>query len=158
MENELILVNGPENEIRAFSGTYVDFTIEAHGDGLKYQWQVFKNGEWTNCSVKDGAKTDTMTLEAKTSRDGLKYHCVVTDKYGHSATSDDITLFVTEFLTGSIEVTAPDITNCVATDYCDDTETVEVPEAELTTEIIEISEVVEAAAVIETVPEAEAVT
>ncbi|MBR4948285.1 MAG: leucine-rich repeat domain-containing protein [Clostridiales bacterium] len=159
-----ILVNNPETEISAVRGTYVDFTIEAHGDGLKYQWQVFKNGKWTNCSVKDGAKTDTMTLEAKMSRDGLKYHCVVTDKYGQSQTSNDITLCVIDIVIiersiNSPEVTAPDITNFVATNYCDDTETVEVPVTEATaevveaSEVVEIEEVIEVTEVIETVPE-----
>ena len=155
MKNQLVLVNCPENEILAFRGTYVDFTIEAHGDGLKYQWQVFKNGTWTNCSVNDGAKTDTMTLEAKMSRDGLKYHCVVTDKYGQTETSKDITLYVSEMTViersvGSPDVTSPDITNCVASDCFEDTETIEAPEAEAASEVLEVSEVVEIEEVIET--------
>lgn len=155
MKNQLVLVNSPENEILAFRGTYVDFTIEAHGDGLKYQWQVFKNGTWTNCSVNDGAKTDTMTLEAKMSRDGLKYHCVVTDKYGQTETSKDITLYVSEMTViergvGSPDVTSPDITNCVASDCFEDTETIEAPEAEAASEVLEVSEVVEIEEVIET--------
>ena len=155
MKNQLVLVNNPENEILAFRGTYVDFTIEAHGDGLKYQWQVFKNGTWTNCSVNDGAKTDTMTLEAKMSRDGLKYHCVVTDKYGQTETSKDITLYVSEMTVidrsvGSPDVTSPDITNCVASDCFEDTETIEAPEAEAASEVLEVSEVVEIEEVIET--------
>ena len=144
--NLLILINSPVTEITAYRGTYVDFTVEAHGDGLKYQWQVFKNGEWTNCSVNDGAKTDTMTLEAKMSRDGLKYHCVVTDKYGQTQTSNEITLYVCEMAVversvSSPEVTIEDVNICAD---CDEvTETVEAVDAEATAEVVEAEEVIE---------------
>ena len=165
MKNPLILVNSPVTEIIAYSGTYVNFTIQASGDGLKYQWQVFKNGEWTNCSVKDGAKTDTMTLEAKTSRDGLKYHCVVTDKYGQSLTSEEITLSVIEFVVinpersvSSPEVTSPDIANCLDTVCYADSETIESADAVETVETVAVSEVIEVAEVIETFPDVEDVT
>jgi hypothetical protein len=144
--NLLILINSPVTEITAYRGTYVDFTVEAHGDGLKYQWQVFKNGEWTNCSVNDGAKTDTMTLEAKMSRDGLKYHCVVTDKYGQTQTSNEITLYVCEMAVversvSSPEVTIEDVNICA--DCVEVTETVEAVDAEATAEVVEAEEVIE---------------
>ena len=138
-----------------YAGETATFTVKATGSGLKYQWQTLKNGTWTNCSVNDGAKTDTMTLEAKMSRDGLKYHCVVTDKYGQTETSKDITLYVSEMTVidrsvGSPDVTSPDITNCVASDCFEDIETIEAPEAEAASEVLEVSEVVEIEEVIET--------
>ena len=161
-----ILVNSPVTEITAYRGSYVDFTVEAYGDGLKYQWQVFKNGEWTNCSVNDGAKTDTMTLEAKMSRDGLKYHCVVTDKYGQTQTSNDITFCVIDLViirpersvVSSGATTTEVVDACASSDYDVDTELVEAADAEETLETVEISDVVEVAEIIDTVPEVETET
>lgn len=80
-----------------FSGTVgqiASFTVEAKGVGLKYQWQVLKNGTWTNCSKNDGAKTNTLSQEIKDSRNGSVYHCVITDKYGNSKISDEVTLTI----------------------------------------------------------------
>ena len=166
MKNPLVLVNSPVTEIIAYRGTYVNFTVEAYGDGLKYQWQVFKNGTWTNCSVNDGAKTDTMTLEAKMSRDGLKYHCVITDKYGQSQTSDEITLSVIDMViirpersvVSSGATTTEVVDACASSDYDVDTELIEAADAEETAEAVEVSEVIEVAEVIENIPDVEAVT
>ncbi|MBR4948281.1 MAG: leucine-rich repeat protein [Clostridiales bacterium] len=79
-------------------GETAEFTVAAQGDGLKYQWQVMKNGEWTNCSKNDGAKTATLTQEVKDSRNGFVYHCVITDKNGIAVTSDEVTLTVDKSL------------------------------------------------------------
>ncbi len=79
-------------------GETAEFTVAAQGDGLKYQWQVMKNGEWTNCSKNDGAKTATLTQEVKDSRNGYVYHCVITDKNGIAVTSDEVTLTVDKSL------------------------------------------------------------
>ncbi len=76
------------------SGSNAEFSVEADGSKLKYQWQVLKNGVWTNCSINDGAKTDTLSMEIKDSRDGSKYHCVITDKFGKTVTSKEVTLTV----------------------------------------------------------------
>ena len=81
------------------SGSAAEFTVKAEGSLLKYQWQVLKNGTWTNCSINDGARTDTLSLEIKSSRDGSKYQCVITDKHGNSIVSDEVTLTVDEALT-----------------------------------------------------------
>ena len=165
MTNVLILINEAETEKMAVSGEYVDFNVEAQGDGLKYQWQVLKNGTWTNCSVNDGAKTNKLTLEAKKSRDGLKYHCVVSDMYGQSLTSEEFTLSVLEFVVinpersvSSPEVTSPDIANCLDTVCYADSDTIESTDAVETVETVAVSEVVEVAEVIETFPDVENVT
>jgi hypothetical protein len=86
-----------------------------------------------------------MTLEAKMSRDGLKYHCVVTDKYGQTQTSNDITLYVRDLIEnggfGSPEVTIEDVNICA--DCVEVTETVEAVDAEATAEVVEAEEVIE---------------
>ncbi|MBR4948286.1 MAG: leucine-rich repeat protein [Clostridiales bacterium] len=91
---ELKIVSEPLPYFFAYEGYYEEITIEAQGDGLKYQWQVLKNGTWTNCSINDGAKTNTLKLEGKYSRFGSQYHCVVRDKYGNEVTSSIFTFYV----------------------------------------------------------------
>jgi hypothetical protein len=152
-----------ETEIMAAKDTYVRFNVEAQGDGLKYQWQVLKNGTWTNCSINDGAKTNEMTLEAKMSRNGLKYHCVVSDKYGNTLTSEEFTLHVIDVViippvmsVSSSEVALEDVNICA--DSVEVTETVEAVDAEATVEVIDVSDVIEVTEVIETVPEVETET
>ncbi len=90
---------GGVEEVSVPIGIIVLIPIKAEGDGLKYQWQVLKNGTWTNCSMNDGAKTNTLVIEMKESRDGSVYHCVVSDKYGNSETSDEIKLTTEKVIT-----------------------------------------------------------
>lgn len=90
---------GGEEEVSVPLGLKVLIPIKAEGDGLKYQWQVLKNGTWTNCSMNDGAKTNTLVIEMKESRDGSVYHCVVSDKYGNSETSDEIKVTMEKVIT-----------------------------------------------------------
>ena len=100
------------------TGETAAFSVGASGDGLKYQWQVFKNGYWTNCSVNDGAKTSTLTLEAKASRNGTLYHCVVTDSRGNSATTISVALIVATPLSITsqpVDYSGPDGSNAVFT-------------------------------------------
>ena len=73
-------------------GFSIMFTVVAEGDGLKYQWQVLKNGTWTNCSINDGAKSDYFEVLMKESRDGCVYRCVVSDKYGNTESTNEVTV------------------------------------------------------------------
>ena len=91
--NELYIAAEPESQF-AVSGQNASFTVEAEGDGVKYQWQYKKNGEWVNCSLNDGARTNTLTQAASASRDGREYHCVITDKYGNVATTRSVYLYI----------------------------------------------------------------
>ena len=158
VKKEVIIVTEPSDYCAYVLGETATFTIEAEGEGLKYQWQVLKNGAWTNCSINDGAKTKTLSLEVKSSRDGSEYRCVVTDKFGNSAESCTVTLTIAKALEpirdpndlppieiNSVNATAAEI-DLTAADCVD------------ITEIVEVAEIVEAAEVIEIVPEIETVT
>ena len=125
---------------------YATFTVEAEGDGLKYQWQVWKNGAWTNCSINDGARTDTLTLLIKESRDGSKYQCVITDKYGTVATTREVYLYVDQ------DVPVPEGFEATAAESA--VAVVENP-IEETVEVIDVVEAIDVP-VVETVSEAEA--
>ena len=147
------------------------FGVEAYGTELKYQWQVLKNGNWTNCSKNDGAKTDTLTLEAKESRDGSQYRCIITDKFGNEYITETVTLYIIDnalpakpvqvpadstVIEAEDSVAAEDVAETVeVVDTIDtvesvDVETIESTDAVVTEDVAEVSEVFEVAEVIET--------
>ena len=77
-------------------GGKASFSISASGTKLSYQWQYRKSdGSWASVTASDivGAKTATMTVPAKVSRDGSKYRCVVKNSAG-TATSNTVTFTV----------------------------------------------------------------
>jgi hypothetical protein len=115
-----VVAGGPEikSQPEDYSGSIGEtavFTVSATGEELTYQWQVYKNGVWKNTSL-NGNKTDALEVGIIESRDGMKFHCVVTDINGKSVTSDEATLTVSipaititsepEDYTGSIGDTA----------------------------------------------------
>ena len=149
------IVSNPEDFIGA-PGEMATFTVEAEGEGLKYQWQVWKNGEWVNCSVNDGAKTDTLTLEIKASRNENNYRCVVTDKYGYQVKSWECQLLVDENalvpvpVANTIEATPEVSAVTIEAEASVPTSVVE--------EAIEAADSVDAVEVIDVVPEIEVET
>lgn len=154
----LAIVSESEEYIFANVGDSVDFIVEAQGEGLKYQWQVFKNGTWINCSINDGAKTNKLTLEAKTSRNQLQYQCVVTDKYGNTLTTEPTELYVIDLwvVAASAEADSSPAESNADADYVEIVEIQEVTDAEDTADTSEDSVIIEITEVIETVPEADA--
>ena len=65
-------------------------TVEARGEGLKYQWYYRNAGseKWRKSTVRDNTYDDTMTR----ARAGRQVYCVITDQYGNSITSQTATL------------------------------------------------------------------
>ncbi|MBR6836438.1 MAG: leucine-rich repeat domain-containing protein, partial [Oscillospiraceae bacterium] len=90
------IVGYPSSATNCIVGDIEIFMVSAEGDGLKYQWQVLKPGAeaWVNCSINDGAKTATLEIEVKESRNGCQYKCVVTDKYGNTVETDPVSLTI----------------------------------------------------------------
>ena len=78
----------------ASEGKTAKFSISASGDGLTYQWQYLApGGSWTN-SPATGCTTASLSVPVTADRNGFKYRCVVTDKYGNKVTSNAATLTV----------------------------------------------------------------
>ena len=75
------------------AGETAEFTVNADGEGLTYQWQVFKNGTWKNTSL-DGNKTSTLSVGITDARNEMKFRCVITNGIGAVVISDEATLFV----------------------------------------------------------------
>ena len=85
-------ITGQPESVIVTEGEDASFTVESTGTGLKYQWQVHRNGVWMNCT--DG-QTPTLTLRSlPLTADGQVYRCVITSSYGTTVTSDTVTLTV----------------------------------------------------------------
>ena len=97
--SELAIVTQPAS-YEGNVGDTVEFTVEATGEGLTYQWYYLAvGGEAWQKSYSAGATTDTLTVELRAYRDGQAYYCVVTDANGEQVASDAVvmTLKVGEF-------------------------------------------------------------
>ena len=79
-------------------------TVEAQGDGLKFQWYFRNKGSdiWYRSGQKDNTYDDVMTK----ARNGRELYCVVTDAWGNSVETDHV------YLEGipSVELTLLDVT------------------------------------------------
>ena len=67
------------------------FTVAATGAGLTYQWQYNAGDGWKN-SGATGNKTAALTIYGKTTYNGWKFRCVITDANGLTTTSSVATL------------------------------------------------------------------
>ncbi len=87
----------PES-VTVFAGSSTNFTVEATGDELSYQWQVDK-GDGSEYQDISGATTATYRVYTEDcSMNGYKYQCVVSNRAG-SVTSDAVALTVTYKIT-----------------------------------------------------------
>ena len=77
-----------DGQAKMGEGYFVE--VIAQGDGLTYQW-YFRNAgasHWNKSGVTDNTYDDVMTK----ARAGRQVYCVVTDAWGHSVTTDTVTL------------------------------------------------------------------
>ena len=77
-------------------GGKASFSCAASGTGLKYQWQYREAGssQWKNTSLS-GATTSTLSFAVPSGGfNGRQYRCVVTDRYGKTATTSAAALTV----------------------------------------------------------------
>ncbi len=77
-----------------FDGAKAEFTVEASGDELSYQWQyrTSSSGAWKN-ATGTGNQTATLKVSATLKKSGYQYRCIVTNDRG-SATSKAVKLTV----------------------------------------------------------------
>ncbi len=86
------------NGVNTTVGSTAKFTVAATGAGLKYQWQYNSGDGWKN-SGASGATTATLSINAKTTYNGWKYRCVITDANSATATSSVATLKIKAAIT-----------------------------------------------------------
>ncbi len=90
-----MIVAQPEN-VSTVKGSTAEFTVEATGDRLTYQWQVKRAGNenWITTKAFTGYNTATMLVGAVGGRNGYEYRCIIKDKYGNTTTSEAAVLTV----------------------------------------------------------------
>lgn len=86
---ELAILTQPQ-DAEAALGETVSVTVEAQGEGLKYQW-YFRNAGAESFS-KSSIKEATYSTEMNTTRAGREIYCVITDAQGNKLTSDTVKL------------------------------------------------------------------
>ena len=85
-------ITAQPQSLRVAVGEGAEFTVEATGYELRYQWQVLADGIWTDCP---NGQAKTLTLSAlKLTDDGSVYRCVVRSGFGTELISDEVTLTV----------------------------------------------------------------
>ena len=87
-------INTQPVNFEGLAGETATFSVKAQGDELYYQWKTFTDGRWVNCSNNDGANTASLSIDITDACNGSKYHCVITDGYGNTTTTRDVTLTV----------------------------------------------------------------
>ncbi len=86
----------PPREIKVALGETGTVGITVSGKTpLKYRWQLRRDVymTWTDCN-SEGAQTSTLTIPGDQEHHNWMYRCIVTDAYGRSAISDEVTLSV----------------------------------------------------------------
>ena len=72
------IIRQPEN-VKVAAGETAEFSVEASGEDLTYQWQYSKNGtNWYNCTAA-GANTDTFSFEMRSNYANRQYRCTISD-------------------------------------------------------------------------------
>jgi len=92
-----------------FAGMTAKFTVEATGEGLRYQWQyrTSSTGSWKNTS-DTGSNTATLSVPATIDLNGFQYRCKVTDQYGNTCYSATVKLIVKNHTYGCLTYTVTD--------------------------------------------------
>jgi len=85
---EFAIVKNPES-VEGVVGETAEFTVEATGKGLTYEWQYCNaNSTKWRTSVMEGSDTATVKVPVANWRDGQKYRCVVTNGDGEQLISE----------------------------------------------------------------------
>ncbi len=96
-----IVITQQPVDATALNGETVSTTVEAEGEGLKYQWYVKNPGGKTFSKSSITGKTYSYTMTA--GKDGRQVYCVITDKHGNTIKTDVVTLtMVVKPVSGSI--------------------------------------------------------
>ena len=91
---ELKILAQPES-ITCASGATATFTVEAQGDGLKYQWYASSDGgeTWT-VSYLGGYNTATFSFAVNATRAAKLYKCVITDAGGNTVETSVVSVTI----------------------------------------------------------------
>ena len=109
--------------ISTTAGKTVKFYVGATGSGLKYQWQYrpWNASTWNNSGLA-GSNTNTLTVNASSSNNGMYYRCIVSS--GSSRVASDQALLKVQTAQNSGPVITKQPSNAFA--YIDETATFHV--------------------------------
>jgi len=91
---ELQILSQPES-ITCANGETAVFTVEAQGDGLKYQWYASADGgnTWTKTYL-DGYNTAEYSFAVNAGRAAKLYKCVITDVSGNTVETNAVSVTI----------------------------------------------------------------
>ena len=72
-----VTITSQPSNVTAKVGDSVEFTVEATGDDLNYQWQWSRDGETFRDCQSAGHDTDTFSFTMKSTMDNRWYRCIV---------------------------------------------------------------------------------
>ena len=107
-EQEIAIVTDP-SDYKGIVGETAEFTVEATGEGLTYQWEYCNAGsaKWRTSSM-EGSTEATIKVPVGTWRDGQKYRCVVKDEAGNTVTSKEAVMTVGKADTAPVITAQPE--------------------------------------------------
>ena len=76
------------------NGETATFTVEAQGDGLKYQWYGSTDGETWTATYLGGYNTETLSFTVNVTRAMKIYKCVITDVAGNTVETDSVSVAI----------------------------------------------------------------
>ena len=92
------MIKGQPNDQLVALGYKGQFTVDAEGETLKYQWEYKRPDSelWIDTAM-EGATKPTVMIETTAARNGYQYRCKITDAAGTVAYSEPATMTVLSF-------------------------------------------------------------
>lgn len=95
VEKELRLEETLPDYTSFMEGKKFTLSVQAHGDGVKYQWQMLEGGDWKD-STLTGNKTAKLTVPGTREMHNACFRCVVSDQYADQIVSRETRLALKE--------------------------------------------------------------
>ena len=92
--SEIFIETQPESIITRHTG-HIEYTVQAKGEKLKYQWQI-KKGKGQAWKNLKGKTTSTLSLVASRKMDGYYYRCLISDAFGNKRTTKSAKLTISD--------------------------------------------------------------
>ena len=111
----ITIISNPNDQL-AVLGTKAQFSVEAVGESLKYQWEYKRpdGKEWYETSMEGSTKA-TVYIETTEARDGYLYRCKITDAAGAVTYTEVATMTVLSYTEQPADVRTAANSNAVFT-------------------------------------------
>lgn len=112
---ELRITQQPTDTTTVFGERFCA-TVEAQGEGIKYQWYFRNDGDdkWYRSSVRDNTYDDIMTKW----RMNREIYCVITDALGNTVTTDTVKLYAVPSVELTLVTQAEDSSAVMGETFC----------------------------------------